>query len=390
MTRAGKGRRAKILAGLAMAVMLAAGACGVKTPPYPEAATLPSKILNLTQAVTDDGEMIITWTPPKENMVGRPLKSLGGFAIEMADNVADDNYCLGCPHQYRLVDRVPAASPPPGMEMAPGPYTWRYRTQPGHVYHVRVAGVAEGGGVHPSAWTEAVVWAWPAPGSLGFSAALGDRAVELGWNRPGQGFQAEIEKQDARGVWRGLNGLDPKTGHFSDLDVEYEKTYVYRARLIRLKDQTSILGPWSPERSVRVVDVVPPNPPGYLDAALAAGGVKLSWESIAFDPDLAGYRVYRQMAGENDFKRIGPELVRENAFFDPIALTSESSVRYRVTSVDKSLRANESLPSPTVGVLLEPPVEAAPRPEPTPRRRFDERRPGPGLRRVGGGPVEKF
>ena len=133
----------------------------------------------------------------------------------------------------------------------------------------KAAGVSKGGGVHPSAWTEVVVWALPAPGSLGFSAALGDRSVELSWNRPGQGYTAEVEKQNAKGEWRGLTGLDQKSGRYSDFDVEYEKTYVYRARLVRLKDQTKVLGPWSPDRSVRVIDVVPPNPPGYLDAALA-------------------------------------------------------------------------------------------------------------------------
>lgn len=342
---------------------LLTAACGVKTAPYPEAATLPAKVQGLTQAITDQGDLILTWKPPKENMVGRPLKSLGGFELDLADNVADESYCLGCPHQYRTVDRVPAASPPPGMELAPGPYTWRYQTKPGHVYHVRVTAVSEGGGRHPDAWTEAVVWGLDAPGALpGFAAGMGDRSVELSWNRPGRGFQAEIEKQDAKGVWRSINGLESAKGHFSDLDVEYEKSYTYRGRLVQVKEETRALGAWSPERTVRVVDVTPPNPPGFLDAALDRGGVRLSWESIAFDPDLAGYRVYRQLSGEADFTRVGPALLKDNTFFDPVTLTPETSVRYRVTSVDKSPRANESLSSPTTEVFLEPPVEEVPRP----------------------------
>ncbi len=350
---------------LAMGFLLAGlAACGVKTPPYPEAATLPNKVRGLSQTLTDQGEVILSWKPPETNMVGRPLKEIGGFVIDMADNVADEAYCLGCPHQYRRVDQVPAATPPPGLVLAPGPYTWRHQLREGHVYHFRVYSMAPGGGVHPDAGVETVVWALPSPGALpGFSASLGDRAVELRWNRPAAGYRAEIEKQGPDGRWANLTGLDQASGHYSDLAVEYEKSYTYRGRLARLKDDTSRPGPWSKEMTVRVVDVVPPNPPGYLDAAMAKGGVRLTWESLAFDPDLAGYRVYRQLSGEPGFTRVGPALVKENTFFDPVGFKPGVTARYQVTAVDKSPRANESQPSPGADVYLDPPVEPAARPE---------------------------
>ena len=362
MKHGGFGRWAFIVM-LAVTSLLIAVSCGVKTAPYPAAATLPNKVLNLSQAITDTGEVILTWNTPENNMVGRPLKDLGGFEIEMAEYLLDEYYCETCPHQFRKVDLVPTLSPPPGLSLAPGPYSWRHQMKMNHVYRFRVAGVSPNGGVHPQAWSETVVWSVPAPGALpGFSVALGDKAVNIGWSRPSAGYQAEIEKQRPDGEWTALTGLEHKSGAYSDLAVEYEKSYTYRGRLTKLKEDSSIPGPWSREITVRVIDVTPPPVPGYIDAALAKGGVQLKWESVAADPDLAGYRVYRQISGEAGFTEISG-LLKTNAFFDPIRLTPDVTVRYQVTSVDASPRANESLPSPGADVLLDIYAESPQRPE---------------------------
>ncbi len=353
-------------------VVILVTSCGMKTAPYPEATTLPAKIIGLKQTLTESGELILSWKPPQENMVGRKLESLGGFGIEMAEYVADDNYCLGCPHKYTKIDTVPAATPPPGMELAPGPYTWNYKVKEGNVYHFRITALSESGGGHPNSRVVTTVWALSNPGELaGFSASMGDKSVELSWRAPGPNYRVDIQKahlpagadEDAAVSWSSIPGLEPNSGRFSDNSVNYENTYLYRGRMVRLKDESNALGPWSAERKVRVIDVTPPNPPGHLDVAQDINGVKLAWESLVFDPDLAGYRVYRQGPGESDFKQIGPKLLKENAYFDPIDLSTEALVRYRVTSVDKSPRANESLASPTVELWLEPPHTTLPRPQ---------------------------
>lgn len=362
----GRGRIQRIpLLSALLLIMAFAFACGVKTDPYPEAATLPNKVIDLKQALTDEGELILSWKPPQTNMVGRPLKKIGGFVIEMSDNTVNEAYCEGCPHQYQRLDTVPAATAPPGLDLAPGPYNWRHKLSDNHVYRVRIYSMAPGGGIHPESLAETVVWSQTSPGPLpGFSAGLGDKAVEIGWAAPGKGFRAEVEKRSGQdGAWRPVPGLDPAKGHYSDLEVDYEKTYYYRGRQARLKNDSSRPGPWSREVAVGVADITPPPPPGHLDAALAEGGVRLSWESVAFDPDLAGYKVYRQLSGEPGFTRITPALVRENKYFDPIKLREGVAARYQVTAVDKSPRANESRPSPGADVYLEPPPEYIPRPE---------------------------
>ena len=335
----------------------ALAACGVKANPYPAAATLPGQVRNLTQTVTEEGELILRWLPPETNMVGRPLKALGGFQVEMADSLADDRYCLACPPRYRPdpVDRLSAVTPPPDRDLAPGPYEWRRQLAEGHVYHFRVAAMAPNGGVHPEAKVETVVWALAAPGALRFSAALGEKAVALSWTRPGPGYRVEVEKRTAEDAsWLPLSGLDPASGRFTDLGVAYENTYGYRARLIKVKDETGIQGPWSKEFKIRVIDLTPPPPPGHLDAVLTTGGVRLAWESLALDPDVAGYRVYRQLTGEDKPVLLTPTLLKENIFFDPAPETGTESLRYQVTAVDGSPQANESRPSPVAEVFLEP------------------------------------
>ncbi|UQZ88828.1 hypothetical protein C4J81_06285 [Deltaproteobacteria bacterium Smac51] len=344
-------------------LLLMVWGCGVKTSPYPADAILPGPVSGLSQFVTDQGELVLSWNAPANNMVGRPLQSLGGFEIEMSDNPANEIYCETCPHRYEKIDLVPAMTPPPGLMVAQGPYTWRYKLTSGHVYRFRVLSVAKNGGVHPGSAVPAVVWSIPAPGALaGFGASMRDKAVELHWSRPSAGYMAEVEKRASDGQWKPLPDFDGASGRYVDLKVDYENTYVYRGRLTSQKGETRTAGPWSDDRAVNVLDATPPNPPGYLDAALAANGVRLTWESLAFDPDLAGYRVYRQLSGEDGFTRISGPLLKANTFFDPVRLTPDATARYRVTSVDGSPRANESGPSPTADVLLDPPAEAPPRP----------------------------
>ena len=151
---------------LLLALFLAA--CGVKAPPYPPEAILPQKVRELTQTVTPEGELVLSWLPPETNMAGRPLAALGGFQIEMADQADDGHFCAGCPPRYQPepVDRLPARKPPPGRDLDPGPYEWRYRLASGHIYYFRVAAFHKNGGVNPGAKTETVVRAPAGPKTM--------------------------------------------------------------------------------------------------------------------------------------------------------------------------------------------------------------------------------
>ena len=347
----------------ALALVFFLTACGVKSAPYPAADTLPQKVRQLTQTVTEEGQLILTWLPPEINMAGRPLTSLGGFQVEMAESPANEAYCTGCPPRYlsEPVDRLPARPPLPGRNLDPGPYEWRRQLSPGHVYHFRVAAVHKNGGVHPQARTETAVRTLDPLETMRLKASLGDGAVELTWARPAQGLKAEIEKRSADGPWAPLPAIDQAANHYLDLEVAYGQVYEYRGRLLSVEGEALVRGPWSREAQIRVRKLNPPPPPAYLDAAPGMGGIRLSWESLLEVQGLAGYRVYRQRSEDRAPLLITPAPVQSNVFFDPITPKGGELIRYQVTAVDTS--ANESRPSPMADVYLDLPAEEPARPE---------------------------
>lgn len=99
----------------------------------------------------------------------------------------------------------------------------------------------------------------------------------------------------------------------------------------------------SPVRTVKAQDLTPPPPLLNLVAVPTAKGVELRWDPSPAK-DLAGYRVYRRLAGEMQSVRLTLELVTKPYFVDAQAAPGQTYY-YSVTAVDDSRRANESLPS---------------------------------------------
>jgi hypothetical protein len=328
-------------------------ACGVKTHPWPEMATLPAKVENLAQTLDSEGHLWLSWTAPMDNAAGRPLQTLDHFEVWGADyDMA--SFCQGCPVRPVKLADVYLAAPAPGLNIAKGPYVWETGLRPGRVYVFRVAGFSSRGAVNPAAWTETVVWSAPPPGALsGFTAAAEDLSVILNYPEPGGDLSVEVQRRKGGGPWE---ALDPLMSKGLDTSVKYGESYAYRARLVRTKEGTKVPGPWTSERSLAIEDTLPPPPPGHLDAALSPSGVRLAWESLAERGDVAGYKVYRSEEG-GGYRLMGA-MVETNSFLDSSARTGKS-YRYRVTAVDASPRANESAPSPEAEVLSESPSEAA-------------------------------
>jgi hypothetical protein len=353
----------------AIAVVVAAAslllsACGVKTHPYPESSTLPAKVGDLRQEQDSRGRLRLSWSAPTLNMAGRPLQVLGHFEVWGADYPAAE-FCDGCPSNYRKLGEVHLQPPPPGLEINEGPYYWGAELKSGRVYRFRVAGFSTRGAAHRDAWTEATVYAVPQPGTLeGFSASVDDRSVRLGFRSSGPDEILEVQRREGAGTWRKLNLL--RSGYV-DLDVAYGHSYTYRGRRIRRSGESRVPGPWSREISVQVDDHQAPRPVGYLDASPdAVGGVALRWESLADEPGLAGYHLYRRIGPDGAFERIGG-LLTGNSYTDAEP-PSAPDIRYMVTAVDDSPRANESMGSPEAAVYAE-----QPEPEPSPDDKPDLR-----------------
>jgi hypothetical protein len=291
-------------------------------------------------------------------MAGRPLRVLSHFEVWGADYAAGE-FCDGCPSTFRKLGEVHLQPAPPGLLVNEGPYYWGAELQRGRVYRYRVAGFSSRGAVHPDAWTEATVRAGTPPGALeGFGAAAEDQSVRIAF-MPGRADETlEVQRREGAGPWRRLNLT---SSGYVDLDVSYGKAYTYRGRRILRDGESRVPGPWSGEMTVAVDDTLPPRPPGYLDASLGPEGVALRWESLADDPGLAGYRLYRREGPDGEFRRIGG-LLATNAYLDREAVPG-ADLRYAVTAVDDSPRANESLRSPEASVFVEEEAPPAERPD---------------------------
>ncbi|MDR1042096.1 MAG: hypothetical protein LBR80_18385 [Deltaproteobacteria bacterium] len=343
------------LAALFLVAAILLTACGVKTHPYPESSTLPAKVGSIRQEQDSSNRLRLSWTAPTLNMAGRPLNVLSYFEVWGADYEAAE-FCEGCPSFYRKLGEVYLQPPPPGLAINEGPYYWGAELRQGRIYRFKVAGFTSRGAVHPDAWTETTVFAVPPPGILeGFSAVTEDLAVRLGF-RPGEPDEVlEVQRREGSGPWSTLNLRD---AGYVDLDVRYGRSYVYRGRRIRSSGESRVPGPWSREIAVAVEDTLAPSPVSHLDASLSPEGVVLRWESLSGEPGIAGYHVYRRVGPEGAFERVGG-LHTENFFVDRDA-PAEGDLRYMVTAVDDSPRANESLGSPEASVFREPdevPVE---------------------------------
>jgi hypothetical protein len=138
--------------------------------------------------------------------------------------------------------------------------------------------------------------------------------------------------------------LEFAQSQFLDTSVSYGQKYGYRARAVRIKNNTRVPGPWSDQIEVAVEDVNPPRPPSFIEVALTPLGLRLNWESLKDDPTVLGYFLYRRLGSDGTFKRLGG-LLTDTVFIDHHVAPGQR-VSYRVTAVDNSPGHNESLPSP--------------------------------------------
>ncbi|MDR1297289.1 MAG: hypothetical protein LBO05_07945 [Deltaproteobacteria bacterium] len=345
---------------LALAVMTAAAAgCGVKTHPFPEPVTLPSQVGDLSQNLDERGHLWLSWSAPARNVNGGDLRTLDHFEVWGAVYDSRD-FCDGCPVSTAKIDDVWLQPPGPGRSIFPGPYVWQTDLTPGRVYIFRVAGFSSRGAVHPRAWSETRVWMVEPPGELrGFGARAEDLAVRLRWPEPPAGLLVQVQKRGGDGEYA---NLDPARDGQTDLAVAYENDYYYRARLVDRRGgeggQSLVPGPWTDEIRLRVRDTLPPAPPPFLSAALAPGGVRLSWQDRRESGGVAGFYLYRSEVGADNFVRLGG-LIEGDTYLD-LAAPPGRDLRYRLTAVDDSPAANESGPSPEAEVYFAPAEEAAP------------------------------
>lgn len=125
--------------------------------------------------------------------------------------------------------------------------------------------------------------------------------------------------------------------------VVFGQTRCFFVRGVDTLDGVDVEGPASPVACVTPVDTFAPPAPTALEAVGGAGVVSLIWEG-ADTPDLAGYLVFRGVAGSEPGTQLTPEPIRGSSFEDR-AVTAGTRYVYVVVAVDSATPANRSGPS---------------------------------------------
>jgi len=313
-------------------------------------AVLPGAVRQFQ--VAQEGEaLVVSWLLPRENLLGQPISQMGGFLLYRAE-MPGVAAVAGCPPEFHLLADIDLAYPRMGKVEGERVSYSDGNLKANRRYFYRVAAYYDP--AYPGAWSPVVSRAWGilprAPGNL--SAQAGDRAAQLSWD-PVTHLQDGRPVRDLAGYhlyrhspeegWRCVTSEPLGVTSHEDLGLTNEVEYTYVVRSVR-----RLGGDWLESRDsrpVRVVprDLTPPPPPLHVVAAVTVKGVELRWEASPA-PDLAGYRVYRRVAGTPRFALLTPAPIKKPYFVDSQVARGQS-YHYYVTAVDNAKHPNESPPS---------------------------------------------
>jgi predicted small lipoprotein YifL len=170
--------------------------------------------------------------------------------------------------------------------------------------------------------------------------------IQVSWESPEQA-QKEATPPQSPGynVYRSdggnpasrLNSALLNKGEFRDKDFSFGRAYRYFVRAV-LESTPPLESDDSEADEVTAKDVFPPAPPSGLTAIGSPGFIALSWEANR-ESDLAGYRLWRRVAGEGDFVLVAGLTETDSSFSDP-RVEKSRRYEYAITALDSA--GNES------------------------------------------------
>jgi len=183
--------------------------------------------------------------------------------------------------------------------------------------------------------------------------------VRLAWKPPEDegSFTYNVYRTGLGDLWpdQPLNTEPLAVTEYLDGDVEVGWRYAYIVRVVLAPGPPYREGEPGTPFEVVAEDRFAPQPPSGLVVVQEGPAVRLFWDPNP-ERDLAGYRVWRMVEGE-DWARVGPDLVERNSYLDEEPV-ERKLLSYRVHSVDRADPPNESEYSDVVALeMLEEPVE---------------------------------
>jgi hypothetical protein len=173
--------------------------------------------------------------------------------------------------------------------------------------------------------------------------AVSQNSIRASWTPPAANADGSVPASlvgynifrvegDARLPAAPLNAQPLAESFFEDRSFEFGKTYRYAVSVVGSAANPYAESAQSTPASVTARDVFDPGPPGDLNAFAEGARVILLW-TAPDDPDVAGYRVYRQNAGGERPQRLEPELIETLSYRDE-KVQIGTKYLYSVTAVD--------------------------------------------------------
>ncbi len=336
---------------LAIAFLLVT-ACGRKADIIPPGTILPQAPTGFV-VEPRGGAVLLAFTAPAKDTNDDPLTDLAGYAVMRAEVPEDKNEC---PCQFQKIAYIDLEAP--GAAVITGKrVAWPDKGPglvPGKKYIYKVAGVDHGGYVGLDSGELSVRYLVPPAVPVNFKAAPASHSAVLSWDEVKldvsggpvndlAGYNLYRMRKPDEATGRPENS-QPITGtSFTDTGLVNGEAYYYRLAALRGKEAPLTEGGRTEPVMVKPVDIVPPARPAGLRAVPGEGAVLLSWEPNT-EPDLAGYRLYRQAQGEPAPVLLNDKLI-EGITWKDTGVSSGKTYTYTVTAVDDAVPPNESQPS---------------------------------------------
>ncbi len=359
---------------LALLLPLPLAACGKRGPPVAPERKLPAAVQDL-QAAVEGSAIRLNWTLPRIRVDRSALKEVRRTEVyrRVEDGAAEEPVrpalvvfrglfggSPGVPGFERVAD-ITVAEPAETAQVVGNQvnYTDAQGLSFGQRYTYVVVALDERG--RPSPPSNRVVVALAAapvvPPRL--EAQGGDTQVRLLWDAPptlvdGSPAPADLVYDIFRASGSAAPGgrplnLEPITARqYVDLAVQNDVTYQYVVRA-RLASGGAQSGP-SAVATATPEDATPPAQPRGLVAVLAGSSIRLAWQAVP-DADVAGYLVYRSTTAGRGHAKLTQAPQGGTTYVDTDVRPGQTYY-YVVTAVDRSKRANESVPSPEASATL--------------------------------------
>ena len=338
-----RGTRLFFAAGLA-GLTLSLGACGYKDKPVPPQHIAPQPITDLQYQLTDKGATL-SWTYPKETVTGQDLTRISNFKLYRAV-VPVESYCDTCPVPFLApVTLDGGALPDKGNRN--GTYHEPI-LRPGNMYFYKVR--SNNGWWSESADSNVVSFLWDTPAAAPADLRVltsGDlntvRWTAVTTNQDGSPVGHPVRYQVFRKAGEGpfaKLGSPTNATSYIDRQVQNGVNYTYQVQALSAFKQGLVQGGTSSTASITPMDKDAPPPPETPQVVVTDVGTKVFWNHAEAD-DLAGYRIYRRSAGEEDARLVGQVNLPYNMYIDNEAPRGVV-LYYSVSSVDSEYPANES------------------------------------------------